>query len=192
MAFYKSKKFKYIKNLLIGIGASIVMLGALGKINAYPWGSMAITAGLTTEAIIFFILGILPPEETYYWEKLYPGLNDYHAQISPLTAGPGQGLDPNFVQNSLQEMLKELQTMSRSLASLKALQEVDFSKTKDHLKAVDDFYAKVVETMQVISETAEDTKQYREALSALNRNLAALNSVYGNVLSAFRSGLANV
>jgi hypothetical protein len=45
----KSASFKYFKNFVIGIGASIVMIGALGKIRSYPWGDAMITVGLLTE-----------------------------------------------------------------------------------------------------------------------------------------------
>ncbi len=72
MSYFKSPSFKYVKNLLIGLGASIVMIGALGKLNSTSWGGMAITAGLLVEAFLFAMLGILGPEKDYYWEKLYP------------------------------------------------------------------------------------------------------------------------
>lgn len=88
MSFIKSNGFKYLKNLLIGVGASIVMLGALGKIQSFSWGGPALTVGLVTEAIIFLILGLLPPEKDYYWDKLYPGIGDYNASINPITDGP--------------------------------------------------------------------------------------------------------
>ena len=68
MAFYKKSWFKYAKNFIIGVGASLVMIGALGKINSEPWGGPAITIGLVTEAILFLMLGVLPPEKDYYWE----------------------------------------------------------------------------------------------------------------------------
>ena len=68
MSFIHSKSFRYVKNLIIGVGASIVMLGALYKIQNWEGGDVMITAGLVTEAIIFFILGVLPPEKDYYWE----------------------------------------------------------------------------------------------------------------------------
>ena len=131
MAFYKSNWFKYLKNFIIGVGAALVMLGALGKINSEPWGGTMITVGLITEAVIFALLGILPPEKDYYWEKLYPGLESYHSRIAPLTegdvAGGPKALDGEVVENRLGGMLSELQSMSKSLGSLKALQEVDFS-----------------------------------------------------------------
>lgn len=69
--YIKSSTFKYFKNFIIGIGASIVMIGALGKIRSFWWGDIAITAGLCTEAFLFLMLGLIPPEKDYYWEKLY-------------------------------------------------------------------------------------------------------------------------
>ena len=74
MAFHKSKGFKYLKNFIIGVGAAIVMIGALMKILSHPLGNTMITAGLLTEAFLFLMLGVLPPEKDYYWEKLYLSL----------------------------------------------------------------------------------------------------------------------
>lgn len=189
MSFVKSKGFKYFKNFVIGVGASIVMLGALGKINSYPWGGMAITAGLITEAILFFMLGIIGPEKDYYWEKLYPGLDKYNSNIAPLTAGDldsgPKPINGELVENQLGGMLEELQSMSKSLGSLKALQEVDFSETSEQLKSMHNFYSRMNEAMGTLNETIEDTKQYKEHMGALNQNLSSLNSVYGNVLNAF-------
>ncbi|MEZ5049411.1 MAG: gliding motility protein GldL [Saprospiraceae bacterium] len=189
MSFIKSKGFKYFKNLIIGVGASVVMLGALGKINSEPWGGPMITAGLVTEAILFFFLGILGPEKDYYWEKLYPGLDEYNSNIAPLTAGPvkagSRQLDAEVVENKLGGMLDELQTMSKSLGSLKALQEVDFSETSSQIKGMHNFYSKMNEAMSSLSDTVEDTKQYKDQMVSLNKNLSSLNSVYGNVLNAF-------
>ena len=152
MSFIKSKGFKYFKNLIIGVGAALVMLGALGKINSYPWGGLAITVGLITEAILFFFLGVLGPEKDYYWEKLYPGLDAYNANITPLTAGPVKGapraLDADVVENKLGGMLDELQGMAKSLGSLKALQEVDFAETSEQVKSMNNFYTKLNDAMQ--------------------------------------------
>lgn len=193
---YKSNWFKYLKNFIIGIGAALVMLGALYKIQSWEGGSLMLTIGLVTEAIIFTILGILPPEHDYYWEKLYPGLSKYGSKIAPLTAGDvgevERPINGVVVENQLSGMLSELQTMSRSLGSLKALQEVDFSETSDQLKSMSNFYTRMNEAMHTLNDTIEDTKQYKDQLASLNTNLGSLNAVYGNVLSALQgpAGLA--
>ena len=89
MSFLKSKGFKYVKNLIIGLGAAVVLLGALFKLESWPYASEMLIAGLCTEAFIFAFLGIVGPEKDYYWEKLYPGLDEYGSKIQPLAAGPG-------------------------------------------------------------------------------------------------------
>ena len=106
MSFIKSKGFKYFKNFIIGVGAAVVMVGALMKITSHPMGNTFITIGLLTEAFLFLMLGLLPPEKDYYWEKLYPGLDAYSANISPLTAGEAsRPLNAEAVENNLGGML---------------------------------------------------------------------------------------
>lgn len=195
MTFYKKTWFKYLKNFIIGIGASLVMLGALGKINSYPWGGTAITVGLVTEAIIFLFLGVLPPEKDYYWENLYPGLDRANSNIAPLTNGAvveqpavnGKSLDSEFVEKHLDGMLGELRNMSKSMQSLKALQEVDFSQTGEQLKTMNNFYTKLNTAMGQLEGSVEDAKQYKENMAVLNQKLGSLNTVYGNMLNAMNS-----
>ena len=88
MSFLKSKTFKYLKNLIIGVGAGIVLLGALFKILSWEYANEMLMVGMFTEAFIFVFLGVIGPEKDYYWEKLYPGLDKYSSNIAPLTAGP--------------------------------------------------------------------------------------------------------
>lgn len=196
MSFLKSKGFKYIKNLIIGAGASVVLLGALFKILSWPYANEMLMAGMFTEAGIFLLLGLIPPEKDYYWEKLYPGLDNYSASVQPLAAGVTPvnntpALNGEVVEQQLGGMLTELQTMSRSMSSLKALQEVDFSGTKDQLQAMSNFYSKLNEAMADLTDSVEATKQYKDQLNELNTNIgrlnqtySSLNNVYGNVVTA--------
>lgn len=186
MAFYKSNWFKRLKNFIIGVGAAIVMLGALFKINSWVYGTEMLIAGLVTEAFLFLMLGILPPEKDYYWEKLYPGLENYHSEITPLAAGGSGGvaLNGEVVENQLGGMLTELQSMSKNLGALKALQEIDFSGTSEQISTMNNFYTKLNDAMADLGDSLEDTKRYKEQMAALNKNLGSLNSVYGNVLTA--------
>jgi hypothetical protein len=167
------------------------MLGALFKIMSWEGGDLMITAGLVTEAILFFILGVIPPDKDYYWDKLYPGLGDADSRINPLTEGPmksGQRpVNGELVENQLGGMLSELQNVSKSLGSLKALQEVDFSRTSEQVKAMGNFYSRLNEAMSEMSASLEDTKKYKDQVAALNKNLTNLNSVYGNILGAYKN-----
>jgi len=159
MSFLKSKGFKYLKNLIIGLGAAVVLMGALFKLESWEYASEMLIAGLSIEAFIFAFLGIIGPEKDYYWEKLYPGLDTYNSNIAPLTVG-------------------DTGPMS------KALQEVDFSNTKDQISSMNNFYSQLNSAMENLASTTEDAQKYKENMAALNQNLGSLNGVYGNMLSA--------
>ncbi len=196
MSFTHSSGFKYLKNLIIGVGAALVMMGALWKIQSWEMPIIAgmkidlLTIGLITEAILFFGLGIIGPEKDYYWEKLYPGIDKYNAKLTPLASGnvgsveDSRSLNAEAVEGKLGGMLDELQSMSKSLGSLKALQEIDFSETSSQLKSAHNFYGKLNEAMVALGDTAEDAKEYKQQMASLNKNLGSLNVVYGNMLGA--------
>ncbi|MBK8556162.1 MAG: gliding motility protein GldL [Lewinellaceae bacterium] len=189
MSFVKTKTFKYIKNLIIGVGASIVLIGALFKLESWEYASEFLIAGLFTEAFIFLMLGVLGPEPDYYWSKLYPGLDDYNSRIAPLTAGGTNAPDVaplhgDVIERQLGGMLTELQSVSKSMGALKALQEVDFSGTQEQMKSMSNFYTKMNEAMSDMAKSADDVKSYKDQMAALNKNLGSLNTVYGNMLTA--------
>jgi len=201
MAFYHSKGFKYLKNLIIGVGAALVMVGALYKIQSWEMPTIGgikvdmLSVGLITEAILFLMLGLLPPEKSYYWEKLYPGLDNSGGASMALTPSGGKPINGEVMERQFDGMLGELRDMSKSLGSLKALQEVDFSQTKDQMKTMGDFYGKLNEAMADMANASADVKAYRErvatlngSMEKLNGNMAQLGDVYGNVLSAFNKG----
>jgi hypothetical protein len=145
MSFFKSKGFKYLKNLIIGVGAAIVLLGALFKIESWPHASEMLILGLSVEAGLFLMLGILGPDPDYYWDKLYPGLSDYNAKVSAITPEPFQGntgvsqpqlpgLDGKVVEQSLAGMLTELKKQSATLSSVDSLKGADFGNILGELK----------------------------------------------------------
>jgi hypothetical protein len=187
-SFVKSKSFKYAKNLIIGVGAAVVLMGALFKLQSWPFASEMLIIGLSVEALIFLMLGVLGPDKDYYWEKLYPGLSDYESNIAPLTAGDlgevAKPLNADAVEANLSGMLEELKSMSTNLGSLKALQEIDFSGTSEQVQAMGNFYTRLNEAMADLQDSVEDTKAYKDNMASLSKNLTALNTVYGNMLSA--------
>jgi len=104
---------------LYGIGASIVILGALFKIQHWPGAGPMLTIGLTMEAIIFFFSAFEPLHEDLDWTLVYPelaGMTDpdeleltkESTQLSKsnlalerfddLMGGLG-GIDPNVIKN---------------------------------------------------------------------------------------------
>jgi len=201
MSFLHSSGFAYVKNLVIGLGASIVLVGALFKILSWPFADQMLTVGLLTEAGLFVMLGVLPPHKDYYWEKLYPGLDKHGgAEIPNGSNFDGKAmtsaldkvssaigtikLDTKGLEGQQEKMIAELQTMAKSMSSLKALQEADFTEIKTLTQGAGKFAAALNEAVSSISESLNDTKVYKEQLQQVNQNLQKMNGVYGNVLAA--------
>ena len=198
--FVHTEKGKYIKNLLIGVGASVVLLGALFKIQHWNGAGPMLTAGMMTEAIIFAMLGLLPPPKDYYWERYYPNL-DEDPVVEAYRRGvkyEAKGAKPS---KSLDQMLEEAHITP---ANLKRLSEnfTRFGNTVDQIKDISDVTAATnvystsareaaealgqmkntfqgaTQTMNVFNSAADDTARFHEQVVVLSRNLGTLNGIY--------------
>src|ERR1041385_5173351 len=76
--FVKSKTYKTFMSRLYGWGASIVIVGALFKIQHWPLSGVFLVLGLGTEAVIFFFSAFEPPHEEVDWSLVYPELAGMH------------------------------------------------------------------------------------------------------------------
>lgn len=74
MKFTHSKAFKNAMGKLYGIGAAVVLLGALFKIQHYPGADVMLIVGLGTEAFIFFMSAFEPIHSEPDWSLVYPEL----------------------------------------------------------------------------------------------------------------------
>ena len=78
----------------------------------------------------------------------------------------------------------QLESLNKNLSALNAVYELQRKGADDHLKDSETLYKGIQGLMKDLSESAGDTKKYREQITKLNDNLSALNNVYGNMLSA--------
>jgi hypothetical protein len=125
--FFASPAYKKIMAKVYGIGAAVVILGALWKILHLPGASAMLIAGLGTEAIIFFLSAFEPPHEMPDWSLVYPEL----VGLEPRDRGHGGGgggselaaliqsghLDVSTVEK-LGEGIKKLSLTANSLSHL--------------------------------------------------------------------------
>lgn len=81
--FVRSKFYKEFSAKLYGIGASIVIVGALFKINHWPGGTVLLIIGMGIEALIFFVSAFEPLHVTYDWSLVFPelaGMDEIHTE----------------------------------------------------------------------------------------------------------------
>ena len=78
----------------------------------------------------------------------------------------------------------QVNNLAKNLSALNAVYELELQDSSVHLKAMNKFYANLSSTMNNFNESLEDSKQFKDEVGRLAKNLASLNSVYGNMLSA--------
>jgi len=78
---FRTKRWKTFMGYVYGWGASIVMIGALFKLQHWQYAGLLLTVGLITEAFIFFLSAFDPPMEMPEWSKVYPELRDDYEVI---------------------------------------------------------------------------------------------------------------
>jgi gliding motility-associated protein GldL len=75
-----SKGWKNFMAKLYGLGAAVVIVGAMFKIQHWPGAGAMLVCGLSVEAIIFFFSAFEPPHEEVDWSLVYPELAGMHGE----------------------------------------------------------------------------------------------------------------
>lgn len=207
----QSKASKKFMNMAYGLGASIVIVGALFKIIHFEigplTGNVMLTIGLVTEAIIFAISAFEPVDDELDWSLVYP----------ELAGGQGKGKkeDPKDAQGLLSKKLDELlkeakidgELMSSlgdsiknfesaakgisptvdSIAATKKYGE-ELSLAAAQMESLNSLYKVQLESVNrqaaINEEAVENATKLKEQMQSLASNLSSLNGVYGGMLSA--------
>ncbi|MBP5649472.1 MAG: gliding motility protein GldL [Bacteroidales bacterium] len=126
--FVRSKGYKNFMTKLYGWGASLVILGALFKIQHYPGAGVMLMLGMCTEAIIFFFSAFEPLHVEYNWALVYPELalgEDEEVEKEgkkadkkkALTGTPTQQLDQMLTEAKIgPELIESLASGMRNLS----------------------------------------------------------------------------
>jgi gliding motility-associated protein GldL len=142
----QSSGWKAFMAKLYGIGASVVIVGALFKIMHFPGAGIMLTAGLLTEAVIFFFSAFEPLHEELDWTLVYPELagmtdpDEIEGYREESIAGRGVGLqkfDELFQQADIKaETITNLSTglnsLSKTATNLNDITAASLA-TKDYL-----------------------------------------------------------
>jgi len=122
-----SKAWKNFMAKLYGIGAAVVIIGAMFKIQHWPGASAFLVLGLSTEAVIFFFSAFEPLHEEPDWSLVYPELAMPDEQKKLVkeenkgkrsSLGGGSGAGNNSLSAQLDSMLAEAKIEPELIASL--------------------------------------------------------------------------
>ena len=198
----QSKSTKKIFNMAYGIGAAIVIVGALFKIQHWPYGSLILTIGMVVEAIVFFISAFDAVEDDLDWTKVYPELGDADGEGTGVNGMLSQKLDnllqeaqvDNELMTNLGNSIKSFHTAAEGLSvasesissTVKYNEQVELAATQ--MESLNGLYQVQMENSNKQSELnnsmIENSELLKEQMESLATNLSSLNGVYGGMLSA--------
>ncbi|MFT6064247.1 MAG: gliding motility-associated protein GldL [Polaribacter sp.] len=208
----QSRTYKKTMNFVYGMGAAIVIVGALFKIQhitiGFLTGGVMLTIGLLVEALVFAISAFDTPEDDFDWSKVYPALDEDEFNQEDKVGVEGllsQKLDNLLKEAQIDSALMEglgtsmknfqgaaegLSAASESISSTNKYNE-QVSLAAVQMESLNGLYAVQVEntTKQTVLNNAvvENTEKLKEQMEFLANNLSSLNGVYGNMLSAMSS-----
>jgi gliding motility-associated protein GldL len=201
MSKAKSRNFLFdvLMPKIYGIGAAVVIVGALFKIQHWDYANEMLIVGLLTEAVIFFLSAFQPQGHEPDWSRVYPQLADDYA---------GEGLVPAHATSSgpsvtgkLDEMMRNaditpesintlglgLNRLSDTTAQLADLSQATAATDEYTLKVraaanqlgdINKAYATTAEALAQMAGSTVDAQAYHSQVQNMTRNLGALNAVY--------------
>ncbi len=204
---FESKGFKKFVSMAYGLGASIVIIGALFKIMHWQFADTFLILGMTTEAIIFAISAFEPIHQELDWTLVYP-------ELAGMDTGPKKKPDP--VAQQLDKMLAEakigpelveslgvgLKSLSSNVSNMADLSNATLAtieyadnvqKASNNINSMSSTYTRAVDALNSLADSTETLKGVSGQMSGVGQtftdlqgNLVALNKVYGGMLTAMR------
>ena len=212
--FFMTYQGLRVKNAIIGVGASLVLLGALFKIMHWPGAGFMLIVGMCIEAFIFFFQGvILPPHKDYHWEKVFPGLDvapeleeEVHGEGEGAALAPGKGISPlqallqqpQLPPETMEKLKEAINRIGETIYQLKDITEAG-AATKEFaentrevaslMKEMESAYSDAIQTIQEIAGASEATRHYREGMEQLSSSINELSEMYPKEAEAVRERL---
>lgn len=199
----QSKSTKKIFNMAYGLGAAIVILGALFKILHWKFGNEMLMIGMITEAVVFALSAFEPVEDDLDWSRVYPELSGgKSAERGDMQSMLSQKLDDMLQEAKLDAGL--MQSLGEGIRNFKGAAEniapaVDsiaatnkyseqLSLAAAQMESLNSLYQVQLESAsrqaEINAESVENAGKLKDQMESLASNLSSLNGVYGGMLSA--------
>ena len=92
----------------------------------------------------------------------------------------------NSAADSAKGFHEQVQVLTKNLSSLNTIYELELNESNNHLKTLNSFYGRMAKASEVMISTVDDANATKDQINTLANNLAKLNQVYGNMLSAMQ------
>lgn len=200
-----------VTNMIYGLGAAIVIVGALFKIQHWPYGSEILTLGMIVEALVFTYSAFERQSSDLDWSLVYPelagGANFGSKKLKNEEPKDAEGLLSKKLDNLLKDAKIDGELMASLGASIKNFEGAakGISPTVDGIQAQKKYSEEMslaaaqMESLNSLykvqmdsasrqatinEEAVENATKLKEQMQSLASNLSSLNGVYGGMLTA--------
>ncbi|MCK4562713.1 MAG: gliding motility protein GldL [Flavobacteriaceae bacterium] len=199
--------------MVYGLGASVVLVGALFKILHFSIGPLTggvmLTIGLLTEALIFAYSAFEPIDEDLDWTKVYPelagGLAGSKEASQDAEGLLSQKLDEmlsqaNLDADKMERLAVSIQSFAGAAENIAPAADSITATTRyseqltlaaSQMESLNSLYKVQMDSAQrqadLNEESVENAQVLKEQMESLSTNLSSLNGVYGGMLSAMSS-----
>ena len=200
---------KKVMGFLYGMGAAVVIVGALFKLMHWPGAGPMLVIGLLTEALIFALSAFEPVEHELDWSLVYPELAGGEAKPKDKKENPAEA--QGLLSQKLDNMLKEAKIDGELMASLgnsiknfegaaKSISPTvdamagqkkyaeEMSTAAAQMEALNNLYKLQLDSASrnatANQEIADNAAKLKEQMQSMTSNIASLNAVYGGMLTA--------
>jgi gliding motility-associated protein GldL len=190
--------FNKFMPLLYGLGAAVVIVGAMFKIMHWPGAGIMLVIGLSTEAVIFAFSAFQPVHKDPDWTRVYPQLaDDYYGDDDndgdkATSTGVTKKLDDmmkdaNINQDVINKLGQGFSSLTQSVNGLKTIADASVASNEyaENVKTasksileMNKSYSKTVDAMAEMANASQDAKDYHSQVQNITKNLGALNAVY--------------
>lgn len=171
-----------IVNIIVSVGAAVVIFGAWAKILHKSFADQMLTVGLLTEAAIFLL---------YAYLELKKGAVEHEgaavALATPASDALKQVIEKELDPNNLKQLNENFSKFNTTVKGISAIADASAAsneyaaKTKEATAAISglkDAYSNAASSIQQFSHAAESSKAFHEQIQGLTKNLGALNKMY--------------
>lgn len=200
----RRRGFKFFMARLYGWGASVVILGALFKINHYPGADIMLIVGLGTESLIFFFSAFESPYVEPDWSLVYPELAGlYHSEkeAQEIQKGkPTQQLDNMLKEANIDTQLIErlgngMRRFSDNASKLGEISDASVvtneyvSNVKNASNAVGELSESYKKTSDLLNKDSMASTDYVENIKKASEGAASLSSAYSQASESIRKDM---
>ena len=183
-------------NVIYGLGAAVVILGALFKLQGWPGANVMLIVGLGVEALIFVLSAFDPPtSHDWDWSKVYPQLSpDGSTSASQVGNIMKEAQLDSSVLKSVGDGMKKMAAQANNINDLagasiaaKAYEESIKGATKS-LNSVNESYSAISATAKDLADSSSSvkeavglTQEYKDNLKSASASLGAIVTASGQI-----------